>query len=1451
MCRHRMKTALFISCVLSLCQASATLPSPREALLAENIETEPALFTWTEEAPLPTRYAYRFDVLPPETWVLMANEDYIVTLRGGSRSELDFWKTSDLSYCMSAYAGHLQGDDTWFESSHKQLSGAWSRATQSALHLYYDASSSLFGLTVPFDEPWSQKFGSYIFGFDLKRKQGTKKGDILPVHQDAPADEKTKGPFCRPPFDRLNDKEIAAQQLQLADALQLRRNPYLADVAHRPISVYQACPIVFDSNSLTSVRIESPNEDALDADALLESMLHNWEEAQAEERAVNPALISGLPENEPMAVSQLELRIAPGVFVLYPKRWKSYRDWFTCKVKNSPKPLVYLYWRSDQSLYPLTLPFIDGSLDGACRGVSDMGRITISTRFSASGEGRWAPACVYIEDSGKVRPIITEKENLYEWTKNYPEIYDAPIRILSQKNQKIAETAEVLSVWNRISGAENRAYWIAASSDVCTLYHVDEQKGEAVAVQTWGIHAPPRWLPERRFLTLPLSDYSCGVVRIDPETGLASTVGNIYMDRDIQYALVLPNGHYTGTPGCEAFLQAKIGMRTMGVKALAPWRNRPAEVLAAFGGSREMQEVAYAATKRWLQRIGRCPDASLDIGPEPTEFPEVSLSSPSYTMNGTSCTVHPELMATSGGPARLEVFADGVKVAESEEIEAGTRQKLSLTVPLIRGLNRVEMLPVQVNGDICMAGEPQMLRIYCDEGADSEVYIVAVGVAEYEDENLRLQYAVKDAEDIAATFAACSAGKPHVLTLTNDEVKHDTLLQRLSAFLGQTKPADRVICYVSGHGFLDEKLDYYYAPVDADSERLAETAVSMEKLVACLQSVPARKRLLMLDTCHAGLLGESGEEQLALSMGALPDGVRSVRHRGMKVRGEKSNFDIEQKKKYIEDFFSIGLDTRGVNILAASGGAEFAYETSEVRNGLFTAAVIKALRGEGGADADTDGVISAGELAACVSKTVYTLTKQEQRPVLVAREREWEIPLSHHMGYCIEHEDWDGVRAMAARGFRMKDAPDNPQSWLGIAMEKGAPLDIVETLLKCGADPNMCHSSKGDGEWWWLYGTLTPLKHLFEEENIRDEYKADRQTNIRENKEFSYALDDIVPLLLRYGAQIKSGVSERWPMSMSDATYLSLLEKCPKVNEFILERALRKPELLRAVVERLGLRYVVGDETAEYAMLMKSDEGEDTLRTLIELGMNVDARGPDGKTALLGCAECGGRATSVYWRKQYLERIRFLIQSGAKIDAEDSCGKHLTDYWPDILLDCITASKPPPVSPTSRSLFAHPFPPEHFLHDVQPWWAACLHRYSVLSLICCVAFTYLLLYASVFGYTEKLLPYLPSPRRLVSRHKSADADRPALFVWGSDSPHTVCYVCDLTTDEVITMPPEEDVTVLAEACQDAESLVWSSLHANGEQAVYVGSPEPDTNECMRQMYLVIDGCVYNVWRGRT
>jgi uncharacterized caspase-like protein len=468
------------------------------------------------------------------------------------------------------------------------------------------------------------------------------------------------------------------------------------------------------------------------------------------------------------------------------------------------------------------------------------------------------------------------------------------------------------------------------------------------------------------------------------DTGEPKLDFSLHLGASGSYAVVLPNGSFAGSPGCEELINLYAG-GVLDATAVLPWRNRPAEVLKALDGDPVQIEVLSKVTERWLKKLG-----NPERNPEPSaaDIPSLSLTN-DIPLWAKSEQVSLKFAAKPGtAPVKdVVVRVNGVDQQRGANSTDG-ESEIERTIKLAEGQNWIEAVAIDAKGR-----NSNLLRfrtILLEAPLPAKRFIVAMGVSKYRDSSMNLEFAAKDATDLSNAFKASTNGPTEVLLLTNDQVTRDSL-EKIRAFLANATENDEVVAFCAGHGVLDSNLDYVYASHEFDSGNPTATGIKLDDLVDAIGSSKSLKRLLLLDTCHAGQVGEKEEMLLAQMDTDLPKGVRAVKQRGMSVK-PVSGLSAEGQQRFIEEMFLLPGLHRGINIIGASGGAEFALESALWNNGVFTATIIEALRDKK-ADLNGDTRISVGELRDYLGQRVSELTKGAQKPSVVASERDQDFDL--------------------------------------------------------------------------------------------------------------------------------------------------------------------------------------------------------------------------------------------------------------------------------------------------------------------------------------------------------------------------------------------------------------------------------------------------------------------------
>jgi WD40 repeat protein len=437
--------------------------------------------------------------------------------------------------------------------------------------------------------------------------------------------------------------------------------------------------------------------------------------------------------------------------------------------------------------------------------------------------------------------------------------------------------------------------------------------------------------------------------------------------------------------------------------------NRPDIVLERLGAPKEAIETAKNLRDKRLKRMGVTeemlkPDFHLPelqiVGDVPATYSKDQLD---FQIKATDEKYPMD---------RLRVYVNNVPVngRDGGLLRDQKTQSLEKTIPikLTAGRNKIQVSVLNSAGAESLYANAE---VNCTaERPKPKLYAVALGVSQYDRPEWCLKYAAKDATDLinklqAKAGSSYSEVKP--LLLTDKEVTKDSVA-KIKEFLSGATIDDTVLIFMAGHGLLDDKYDYYFGTTDIDPAKPSERGMPYEAIDNILAEVPSLKKALLMDTCHAGELDDDEKKELATSdgKGTLPSGastaadsaikgtvaMRAIGTRGMTVKaveGAKGKSDWYEK---LQDMFVDLRRGSGATVISSSQGAEYAFESSEQSNGLFTYALMEALDGK--ATPNKNGQITISAIGDYVKKRVQDLTKGKQNPNLRGVNLEEDFTLS-------------------------------------------------------------------------------------------------------------------------------------------------------------------------------------------------------------------------------------------------------------------------------------------------------------------------------------------------------------------------------------------------------------------------------------------------------------------------
>src|SRR5690606_14787946 len=134
---------------------------------------------------------------------------------------------------------------------------------------------------------------------------------------------------------------------------------------------------------------------------------------------------------------------------------------------------------------------------------------------------------------------------------------------------------------------------------------------------------------------------------------------------------------------------------------------------------------------------------------------------------------------------------------------------------------------------------------------EEKVYFIGIGIDRFSEEQYNLKFSCKDIRNLAQKLKSKFGDKIIIDTLFNQKVTVDNI-RILRQKLLQTQINDKVVISYSGHGLLSRDFDYYLSTYTVDFAMPEKNGLPYDALENLLDSIPARKKLLLIDACHSG-----------------------------------------------------------------------------------------------------------------------------------------------------------------------------------------------------------------------------------------------------------------------------------------------------------------------------------------------------------------------------------------------------------------------------------------------------------------------------------------------------------------------------------------------------------------------------------------------------------------------
>lgn len=496
-------------------------------------------------------------------------------------------------------------------------------------------------------------------------------------------------------------------------------------------------------------------------------------------------------------------------------------------------------------------------------------------------------------------------------------------------------------------------------------------------------------------------DFAGTDIRISPDSKLIATAGfdsrihfydpvtgsrllNVYTPLNEALVLADTAGNYLATKKALNTLVFTLNDKPYDFEQFDMYLNRPDLILQKLPHADSATINTFKAA--WQKRVQRAGLSEFDAF-SINALPVITLRDKSSETFSTQKNEIQLFFECTGGDGLLETLQvtvnnNPVFAGKGKSLPALKSLRDSVMVPLAYGRNVVRYYCLNDKG-ISSLRESLVITSNARE-RKSITHFVGIAVSSYKDERMDLEYPVKDVRDLLLTF---SKGTDSLLvdTLFDNKATNKNI-RAVKERLKNLQPGDKLIVAVAGHGLLDKKFDFYYATYDCDFDDPTAKGLKYEELEGLTEGIAAQRKLMLIDACHSGALDkeELSEGNVVRVEGNSSDSGTVTGKRGIKLPPLPSRpppvkvFDLMQSQ------FTDLANNNGTVIISAAGGMEFAFESPEWNNGVFTYCIRQAIESkfaDYSVHGNLDGRVSVMELLNYVNQRVSDLTHGKQKPV--------------------------------------------------------------------------------------------------------------------------------------------------------------------------------------------------------------------------------------------------------------------------------------------------------------------------------------------------------------------------------------------------------------------------------------------------------------------------------------
>lgn len=352
--------------------------------------------------------------------------------------------------------------------------------------------------------------------------------------------------------------------------------------------------------------------------------------------------------------------------------------------------------------------------------------------------------------------------------------------------------------------------------------------------------------------------------------------------------------------------------------------------------------------------------------------PLVNITLPEIIEPGKPANLKVTATGRKGGVQAIAVFQNGKALPLPQEAIKTERQG-DITVKHITlqfipqpGQNTLEAI---ASNDMGIESDKARQVVTLDKRKDKQaaktLHIVAVGINNYADPRLNLDYSVADAHSVAEVLKNKKNGdiaQADTVALFNKKATKHAIVEAITD-AGNHQPADILAVYFAGHGVVIDG-EWYFLPYEttlhAQPEYFTQVGLSGQEIKDLLIATQAQKIILFIDSCYSGA-----------GLDAFNYLINAQRYMGRNLSRSV-----------------------GIVVLTAARKNQKAAELPDLGHGLFTYYLTKGMRGAAD-NRPSDKKITAYEVVDFPQRHIPELAKQyvgaSQDPVVFKMGMDFDL----------------------------------------------------------------------------------------------------------------------------------------------------------------------------------------------------------------------------------------------------------------------------------------------------------------------------------------------------------------------------------------------------------------------------------------------------------------------------